>query len=134
MRIFAGVFRISTVLAIAVLTTTATRAQRDHDSVDRESCADVKPPVINPAETISNVPIYIIPPGESGRRAVCRATEALTEGMVDFELRDDAVFADALGDRLGAWITPYLPIVQPLGFSTGGPCCVAPTLNHPRAN
>jgi hypothetical protein len=98
MRIFAGVFRISTILAIAVLTTTATRAQRDHDSVDRESCADVKPPVIDPAETISNVPVYIIPPGESGRRAVCRATEALTEGMVDFELRDDAVLADALGD------------------------------------
>jgi hypothetical protein len=143
MRIFAGVFRISTILAIAVLTTTATRAQRDHDSVDRESCADVKPPVINPAETISNVPVYIILPGESGHRAVCRATEALTEGMVDFELRDDAVLADALGDPGPDTVTgevsefPYLaPDSGPIpdlpipGLPATGPSPEVPERHH----
>jgi hypothetical protein len=98
MRIFAGVFRIFTILAIAALTTIAARAQRDHDSVDRDSCADVKPPVINPAETIDNIPIYIIPSGAKGHRAICQATEALAEGMVDIEIGDDIVLADALGD------------------------------------
>jgi hypothetical protein len=43
----------------------------------------VKPPVVNPQEKLDNIPLYIIPPRASGHRAVCRATEALAEGMVD---------------------------------------------------
>jgi hypothetical protein len=56
MRIFVGVLRISTILAFAVLTTSAARAQSDHDSDYGDSCADVKPPVVNPQEKLDNIP------------------------------------------------------------------------------
>lgn len=98
MRIFAGVFRIFTILAIVALTTIAARAQRDHDSVDRDSCADVTPPAIDVADYVANVPVYAIPRGASGHHAVCQAKEALAAGMVDIEFNKNLVLAQALGD------------------------------------
>jgi hypothetical protein len=103
----------------------------------------VKPPIANPAEAISDVPVYIIPPGESGHQAVCRAIEALTEGMVDFELRDDAVLADALGDPRPDTVTgevsefPYLapdsgpiPALPIPGLVATGPSPEVPERHH----
>lgn len=93
-----SVLRTFTILAVATVTLTAAHAQTDDAPISNASCADVKPPAVNPAEMIDNVPIYIIPPGAPQHRSVCEATEALTEGMVDISLGDDRVIADALGD------------------------------------
>jgi hypothetical protein len=98
MRLFFGVLPIPTILTAAVLILTAAHAQGAYDSVPGTDCRDVKPPAANPADMIGNVPIYIIPSGGKGHQAICRATEALAEGMVDLEFGDDIILADALGD------------------------------------
>jgi hypothetical protein len=101
MRIFVRVLRIFTILAVAAISVTAAHAQTDNDDNDsnsRTSCADVKPPAVNPADMIDKVPIYLIASGTLEHRARCRATEALAEGMVDVELSEDSVLAEALGD------------------------------------
>jgi hypothetical protein len=93
MRLFAGVLRVFTILAFTALATAVARAQSDGDS-----CADVKPPTLTAADTLAGVPVYIIPRSASGHQAICRATEALAEGMVAIEFRDDDALAKALGD------------------------------------
>jgi hypothetical protein len=101
MRFFVRALRISTILAAAAISMTAAHAQIDNDDNDSSSptsCAGVKPPAVNPRDEIDNIPLYIIPPSASGHRAACRATEALAEGMVDVELGEDRVLAEALSD------------------------------------
>lgn len=130
MRIFAGVLPVSTILAFAVLTTTAARAQSEHDSV---SCADVNPPALDPANTLEGVPIYIIPEDESGHSAICRATEALAEGMVDLELRGDRVLAHALGDPTPNSVTGEVsdfPYTEPGSQPTPGMPPPGPSPEH----
>ena len=100
MRIFVRALRVFIILAVACISVTSAQAQTndDDDSNSRTSCSDVKPPAVKPADMIDNVPLYIIPPGASGHHVRCRATEALAEGMVDVELREDRVLAEALGE------------------------------------
>lgn len=130
MRIFAGVLPVSTILAFAVLITTAAGAQSEHDS---DSCVDVKPPALDPANTLDGVPIYIIPEGASGHRAICRATEALAEGMVDLELRGDRVLAHALGDPTPDRVTGEVsdfPYTEPGSQPTPGLPPPGPSPEH----
>jgi hypothetical protein len=89
---------MSAVLALGVISLTASYAQTDQTSDSGKTCADVTPPAINPAENIANVPVYLIPKGASGHQAVCRAKEALAAGMVDIEFNKNVVLARALGD------------------------------------
>jgi hypothetical protein len=113
----------------------AARAQSDHDS---DSCADVKPPALTPADSLAGVPIYIVPKGASGHRAICRATEALAEGMVDIEFRDDDALAQALGDPVPDTVAgevskfPYsLPGSAPIpGLPAPGPTDEVPEHSH----
>jgi hypothetical protein len=101
MRIFAGALYVTTTLAFALLATTAAHAQGDHDWVCGESCADVKPPAVNPADTLAGVPVYMIPECASSTSNLETTTRCPGPGRPRFPIPSGARSA-----RLSAKVLP----------------------------
>jgi hypothetical protein len=98
MRIVIRVLRVLSVVAVATCGLSAACAQSGTASVSNTSCANVKPPLPDPQDAYDSVSLYLVAPGAPQHQSVCRATEALAEGMVVIAMDDDRILADALGD------------------------------------
>src|ERR1700749_2096452 len=97
MKSVLGLCAVGSVVATAMAITAVAEAQDGNVGMNLTSCTDAKPPAVNPANTLAAVRLFIIPPGASGHRALCRATEALAEGMVDIAFANDKVLSEVLG-------------------------------------